>query len=467
MEEKRQAMKNGKGDENGGTEERCSVPRIYTMAQGVFVRVLFSVSSILAVWRVATVKNDPTWWLMVSVNGFLYFEAYLTFRYRRSGEWKWFCPSVLMYLISTVPAIWILELQLMKERVTESQALGDKVCLESDNINMNTSSLAAFPGITIPLYLPSHHWSLALQQTLLFVLIVGRWLLPKGSLSRDQLSQLLLVYIGIAADILEFSTEGLKMEEVRCDYVMVYWILSIWTWSLLQFTLGLTATKARKPRMAGIDDNDKPKVTLMCCETEVWGLMTTIIMQDGPYLAMRLYILIKMRAINQMMIFFTCKNMLVMLLQFYRLFVIYIEKPGYHPQVLVQTIVRYTSRRGGSMSPTHRPRKPLGRHLDIPDLHETAPGQSLPLLPTLREKRPTSPSDIMDVEAGYYTLTVPDPPVAAKNKKSKARHRKEPHHKEDEPVSPLFDSAANSSSTEPLVRTYPPSPAKIITFDDM
>lgn len=35
------------------------------------------------------------------------------------------------------------------------------------------------------------------------ILIVGRWLLPKGELTRDQLSQLLLVYIGMAADIIE------------------------------------------------------------------------------------------------------------------------------------------------------------------------------------------------------------------------------------------------------------------------
>ncbi len=35
------------------------------------------------------------------------------------------------------------------------------------------------------------------------VLILGRWLLPKGALTRDQFSQLMLVYIGMAADIVE------------------------------------------------------------------------------------------------------------------------------------------------------------------------------------------------------------------------------------------------------------------------
>jgi hypothetical protein len=47
-------------------------------------------------------------------------------------------------------------------------------------------------------------WLRVLEQFLLLMLIVGRWLLPKGALSHDQLSQLLLVYVGTAADIVEF-----------------------------------------------------------------------------------------------------------------------------------------------------------------------------------------------------------------------------------------------------------------------
>ena len=38
----------------------------------------------------------------------------------------------------------------------------------------------------------------------MLILIIGRWMLPKGDMTRDQLAQLLLVYIGTAADIIEF-----------------------------------------------------------------------------------------------------------------------------------------------------------------------------------------------------------------------------------------------------------------------
>ena len=42
----------------------------------------------------------------------------------------------------------------------------------------------------------------------------GRWILPKSKLTHNQLSQLLLVYIGTAADIVEFF-DAFKEEEVR------------------------------------------------------------------------------------------------------------------------------------------------------------------------------------------------------------------------------------------------------------
>ena len=58
--------------------------------------------------------------------------------------------------------------------------------------------------IHIPVKLRSEEWIKAMEQLLLLLLILGRWLMPKGKLTHDQLSQLLLVYIGTAADIVEF-----------------------------------------------------------------------------------------------------------------------------------------------------------------------------------------------------------------------------------------------------------------------
>lgn len=57
----------------------------------------------------------------------------------------------------------------------------------------------------------SNDWILALHQILLILLIVGKWLLPLGGgVTRDKLSQLLLIFVGTAADILEFTSETLS-----------------------------------------------------------------------------------------------------------------------------------------------------------------------------------------------------------------------------------------------------------------
>ena len=90
-----------------------------------------------------------------------------------------------------------------------------------------------------------------IEQFLMLILIIGRWMLPKGDLTRDQLSQLLLVYIGTAADIIEFF-DSIKAEEVNTNQIFCLLVLSIWSWSLLQFTFVLTATKGRKTKMSAV-----------------------------------------------------------------------------------------------------------------------------------------------------------------------------------------------------------------------
>lgn len=182
-------------------------------------------------------------------------------------------------------------------------------------------------------------WSRGLQQVLLLFLILGRWVRPKGKISRTQLSELLLVYVGTSADILEFSTEGFQMEQVMCNKLLITCVLSIWSWSLLQFTLNLTVTidsseqndkcnhgninlhrrkKQRKP-------SRNCRFSCMCCETEVWAILVSMVMQDIPFLAMRVYLLLEYDVINQAGFFFTCKNVLVLLLQLYRLYNIVVE----------------------------------------------------------------------------------------------------------------------------------------------
>ncbi|CAH0731188.1 unnamed protein product, partial [Brenthis ino] len=145
-----------------------------------------------------------------------------------------FCPSVFIYLGLVVPAIWLIELHKVDLRL-QKKANNTYAVIETE---------IPIPGAT---RLRTETFVTLIEQFLMLTLIVGRWLLPKGDLTRDQLSQLLLVYIGTAADIIEFF-DSFKDEKVATEKVLVLLTLAIWSWSLMQFTVVLTATKSRKSR---------------------------------------------------------------------------------------------------------------------------------------------------------------------------------------------------------------------------
>ncbi|XP_022089043.1 transmembrane protein 26-like isoform X2 [Acanthaster planci] len=188
--------------------------------------------------------------------------------------------------------------------------------------------------ILLPLELTLPEWSDILLQLMMFILIIGRWLLPKGKLSRDQLSQLLLVQFGMAADILELLSEGLSADFVNTQGVL--WVLSVWSWSLPQFTLSLTVTRTRKPRcsprleaqVSSREERNYYRYRELCCATEMWSIFLTLFMQDVPFLMLRLYIIfsgIVKSTVTTQAVFFSCKNVVIILLQLYRVGVILSE----------------------------------------------------------------------------------------------------------------------------------------------
>ncbi|KAJ8963567.1 hypothetical protein NQ314_005541 [Rhamnusium bicolor] len=66
-------------------------------------------------------------------------------------------------------------------------------------------------------------------------------------------------------------------------------------------------------------------VSESCCTIDVWGIALNITLQDAPFLAFRLLLITHFQIISYMNVFFTCKNTLVILLQIYRLYVVYSE----------------------------------------------------------------------------------------------------------------------------------------------
>ncbi|XP_010855720.1 PREDICTED: transmembrane protein 26 isoform X1 [Bison bison bison] len=316
-------------------------------------RLLFVLHSLVGVWRVTVVKKGPWYWLLALLNLLLFLETALTLKFKRGRGYKWFSPAIFLYLISIVPSLWLLEMH-HETQYCSSQFGGlsqntsrkenfNQTLLSAEHTNRADDLIATVRAFSLyvkgsnksPFHLAKVFvnnlstvcekvWTLGLHQTFLLMLIIGRWLLPIGSgITRDQLSQLLLMFVGTAADILEFTSETLEEENVRNSPALVYSILVIWTWSMLQFPLDLAVQNVVCP----VSMTTRGFSIRFFCQysADLWNIGISIFIQDGPFLVVRLILMTYFEVINQMLVFFAAKNFLVVVLQFYRLVVLALD----------------------------------------------------------------------------------------------------------------------------------------------
>lgn len=193
-------------------------------------------------------------------------------------------------------------------------------------------------------------WVIATEVTFLMIIIIGRWLLPKGKMSRSALSQLLLVYLSLASDMIDLLSI-FQEDKVIHNQKMIYSILAIFSWSTLQFCLNLITARGRTFRF-GMDNQSQniqltPKqqkrrvvstqrVKTTCSTlvmSELPSIFITILMQDLPFVIIRLIAVIHFKVQSYTTIFFTCKNLIILFLQCYRLWSICIEHMDQDEQI--------------------------------------------------------------------------------------------------------------------------------------
>lgn len=311
-------------------EQRTGRMEGLVLLKALVTRLLFVLHSLVAVWRVTWVKNERLYWLLALLNLLLVLETVLTLKFKRGRGYKWLSPAIFLYLINIMPSLWLLEMhhenqhcsnlseklaQNFSRRGDVSQPMvSHKHTNEMDKI-MQTALLLLkdLSMVCEPV------WTLGLHQTLLLILILGRWLLPiGGTITRDQLSELLLMFVGTAADILEFTTETLKENNVRNNTILVSGILVVWTWSMLQFPLDL-AVQLKLVCPSSVKARGFLRLFLCQYSADLWTIGLSFFIQDGPFLVVRLVLMIYFKVINHMLVFFAVKNSLVMALHFYRL----------------------------------------------------------------------------------------------------------------------------------------------------
>ncbi len=206
-------------------------------------------------------------------------------------------------------------------------------------------NIIQFFQTSFTLRLREDEYILAIIDSLLLLLIIGRWILPRKGLSKDQLSLLLLLYVAIASDIMELFVL-FEEDFVITHNVLVYIILSVWTLSLAQFIIVLTAIRGHHtPEAIVVNEtgfsvkkvNDDPNVsdaTLMSevspdhasKGSETAAIVFALFVQDIPFLSVRLYVLITYKTLSYNIIFFSLKNVLVILASLFRIYSVIIKK---------------------------------------------------------------------------------------------------------------------------------------------
>ncbi|KAF7988192.1 hypothetical protein HCN44_007686 [Aphidius gifuensis] len=278
-----------------------------------FTRLVFATHAIVSIGLLIILTDSYMFLYLAIPILLLFFEAIFTVVINSNKEWKWFCPSIFLYLASVVPAIIFLELyrrgeipDIMKSNKTLLPLpINDRV----NHLNYTTKLMMDINLTEIP----SEMGIDIIGQALMLILILGRWLLPKGQLTRDELSQLLLVYIGTSADIIEFFGST-RAPPISTDKNLVLLVMSIWTWCLLQFTIVLTSTKSKKK-----------STNNSCSNIEIWTIIFNIMLQDGPFLVFRMILIFHYGFKDYTNYFFSSKNVLVIFFQFYRLVIVLSE----------------------------------------------------------------------------------------------------------------------------------------------
>ena len=357
------------------------------IAKAVLARLLFAGHGILTVYLLYANHENSSHWALLAPTALLLIETVVTLIIRKGEEYRYFWPSGFLYIMTIIPAIWIIELHLLDQReaseiiTKQSNYSADITRQQIQHLGLSNEDIAKKVG----------------ELGLIIGIILGRWLMPRGKITRDPLSALLLGYVGNAADIIELF-EALDEPAAANNRKITIAVIGVYTWSIFQFTLVTTATikdkrqiridietenrnagryrvnriapstqrisgsklrrdielkqqyiarvKARKlSKQASKEERGKGKKMNTLQELpgyineaqqyqedekirrrelhgEVFQILVTLFMQDGPFLILRLYLIIIFHISSEMHIFFTCKNAIVTTLLVWRLLIL-------------------------------------------------------------------------------------------------------------------------------------------------
>ena len=196
--------------------------------RSIMSRLVFFAHSLLSIYLYNTYHsgNKDNWFMLVPVV-FLLIESFITIGYRKGVEHRYFWSSGFLYITSVIPLIWLIELDILDSSTHKAQTV---------NITANH----------IETQLEHQDVRKICQLGLIMSIIISRWLMPRGVMTRDQLSNLLLEYVGNSADILDLFTT-FDEEELKGRRAVIIGVIFVFTWSMYHFTFTIITMKNDAP----------------------------------------------------------------------------------------------------------------------------------------------------------------------------------------------------------------------------
>ncbi|TSO77705.1 Transmembrane protein 26 [Bagarius yarrelli] len=127
--------------------------RVLDILLALLSRFLFAVHGAVTVWRVVVVKGEPCYWLLLMGVALLGVEMAITMKCTRNAEWK----------CTVIPSIWFLELNLLQSKLPINSSSPDLLLLSNIPIAAGLADLEP------------ENWVAGLEQTMLIVLVLGRY----------------------------------------------------------------------------------------------------------------------------------------------------------------------------------------------------------------------------------------------------------------------------------------------------
>lgn len=152
-------------------------------------------------------------------------------------------------------------------------------------------------------------WIIILQEALIYLLVLGQWMLPREGTNRTELSEVLVHSLTTALDIMQLFAL-FDEHVVLVNPVITYAILAVWSISFLRFIIVSDVLEK--------DTGNERKEQSTC--VPLFKQLMGIFFQDGTFLCSRLFIMIRLRIITQSLVFFLLKNALSALIQAYKIF---------------------------------------------------------------------------------------------------------------------------------------------------